>query len=108
GRLISRHRPPGHHRGLRRASPRRNMTATTAPAYTSLTPPTSGEPITMHNGTLSVPDQPIIPFIERDGTGPDIWRAAKHVFDRAVEAAYGGKRQIVWFEVLAGEKSKHQ
>ena len=62
----------------------------------------------MRNGNLSVPDQPIIPFIEGDGTGPDIWRAAQHVFDRAVEVAYGGKRRIVWFEVLAGEKSKHQ
>ena len=86
------------------------MTASTtsAPSYTTLTPPTDGETITMRNGTLVVPDEPIIPFIEGDGTGPDIWRAAQHVFDRAVETAYGGKRRIVWFEVLAGEKSKNQ
>ena len=85
------------------------MTAsTTAPAYTSLTPPGSGEPITMRSGRLSVPDEPIIPFIEGDGTGPDIWRAAQHVFDHAVERAYGGTRRIVWFEVFAGEKSKNQ
>jgi isocitrate dehydrogenase len=85
------------------------MTAsTTVPVYTSLTPPTAGEPITMRTGSLSVPDEPIVPFIEGDGTGPDIWRAAQHVFDRAVERAYGGRRRIIWFEVLAGEKSKSQ
>jgi isocitrate dehydrogenase len=76
--------------------------------YTHLTPPTEGEPIRMENGRLSVPDNPIIPFIEGDGTGPDIWRASQHVFDQAVEKAYGGKRRIVWFEVLAGEKSKNR
>jgi len=54
---------------------------------------------------LNVPDQPIIPFIEGDGTGPDIWRSAVNVFDAAVEKAYGGKRKIVWFEVFAGQKS---
>ena len=59
----------------------------------------------MQNGRLSVPDRPIIPFIEGDGTGPDIWRASQRVFDAAVEKAYGGKRQIVWQEVLAGQKS---
>jgi isocitrate dehydrogenase len=59
----------------------------------------------MQNGRLSVPDRPIIPFIEGDGTGPDIWRASQGVFDAAVEKAYGGKRQIVWQEVLAGQKS---
>jgi isocitrate dehydrogenase len=86
------------------------MTAstTTAPSYTTLKPPTEGEAITMRDGTLQVPDEPIIPFIEGDGTGPDIWRAAQYVFDRAVQKAYGGKRRIVWFEVLAGEKSKNQ
>jgi isocitrate dehydrogenase len=68
--------------------------------------PTSGEPITMSSsGALSVPDQPIIPFIEGDGTGPDIWRASQRVFDAAVEKAYGGKRKIAWFEVYAGEKA---
>ncbi len=54
----------------------------------------------------SRPDQPIIPFIEGDGTGPDIWRASQHVFDAAVERAYGGRRRIAWLEVLAGEKAK--
>jgi isocitrate dehydrogenase len=77
------------------------------PKFDSLTPP-AGETITMQNGRLQVPDRPIIPFIEGDGTGPDIWRAAQLVFDGAVARAYGGKRRIVWFEVLAGEKSKNQ
>ncbi|HEX5472114.1 MAG TPA: isocitrate dehydrogenase (NADP(+)) [Lacipirellulaceae bacterium] len=62
-----------------------------------------GEPIQMKNGRLSVPDRPIVPFIEGDGTGPDIWRASKRVFDAAVEKAYGGKREIAWHEVLAGQ-----
>jgi isocitrate dehydrogenase len=73
--------------------------------YTHLNPPQSGEKIQMKNGRLVVPDQPIIPFIEGDGTGPDIWRASQMVFDAAVAKAYGGKRRIVWFEVFAGEKS---
>jgi isocitrate dehydrogenase len=64
--------------------------------------------ITIKNGKLNVPDKPTIPFIEGDGTGPDIWRASKLVFDAAVEKAYGGKRQLVWKEVLAGEKSYKQ
>jgi len=68
----------------------------------------AGERIRMKNGTLEVPDHPIIPFIEGDGTGPDIWRAAQVVFDAAVKRAYGGRRQITWQEVLAGEKSKAQ
>src|SRR5262245_45744321 len=68
----------------------------------------SGEPITMQNGRLAVPDRPIIPFIEGDGTGPDIWRASQRVFDGAVERAYAGKRRIAWREVLAGEKSFNQ
>ncbi|HKQ70084.1 MAG TPA: isocitrate/isopropylmalate family dehydrogenase, partial [Polyangiaceae bacterium] len=67
--------------------------------------PSSGEPITMTSGTLEVPHQPIVPFIEGDGTGPDIWRASQRVLDAAVEKAYGGKRQIAWYEVYAGEKS---
>ena len=67
-----------------------------------------GDTITMQGGKLQVPDRPIIPFIEGDGTGPDIWRASKLVFEAAIERAYGGKRKIVWFEVLAGEKSKNQ
>ena len=61
--------------------------------------------ITIKNGKLTVPDKPTIPFIEGDGTGPDIWRASRLVFDAAVEKAYGGKKQLVWKEVLAGEKS---
>jgi isocitrate dehydrogenase len=77
-----------------------------AMAYTTLTPPATGEQITLaDDGTLHVPDHPILPFIEGDGTGPDIWHAAQHVFDAAVEKAYGGHRSIVWFEVFAGEKS---
>jgi isocitrate dehydrogenase len=68
--------------------------------------PTHGDPIAMSSsGTLIVPDQPIIPFIEGDGTGPDIWRASQRVFDAAVEKAYGGKRKIAWYEVYAGEKA---
>jgi isocitrate dehydrogenase len=70
------------------------------------TPPADGEVITMRDGRLHVPSHPIIPFIEGDGTGPDIWRASQVVFDAAVEKAYGGARRIAWFEVLAGEKSK--
>jgi isocitrate dehydrogenase len=78
------------------------------PTYDSLQPPAEGDTITMHEGSLQVPDRPIIPFIEGDGTGPDIWRASRHVFDGAVARAYGGRRKIVWFEVFAGEKSKNQ
>src|SRR5689334_4290131 len=64
-----------------------------------------GEPITLRDGRLSVPDRPIIPFIEGDGTGPDIWRASVRVFDAAVKKAYGGRRAIAWREVLAGKKA---
>jgi isocitrate dehydrogenase len=64
-----------------------------------------GEKITISNDKLNVPDRPVIPFIEGDGTGPDIWKASQHVFDSAVEKAYGGKRKLMWMEVLAGEKS---
>jgi isocitrate dehydrogenase len=78
----------------------------TAPTYDHLTAPATGSRITMVSGKLRVPDQPIIPFIEGDGTGPDIWAASRRVFDGAVRKAYGGKRAIVWFEVLAGEKSR--
>jgi len=78
----------------------------TTPRYEQLVPPASGDPITMREGALEVPDHPIIPFIEGDGTGPDIWRAAVHVLDGAVAKAYGGRRRIAWFEVLAGEKAK--
>lgn len=75
------------------------------PQYAKLTPPSKGQRITVTNGTLHVPDSPIIPFIEGDGTGPDIWHASQLVFDAAVEKAYTGKRKIVWFEVFAGEKA---
>ncbi len=75
------------------------------PTYTRLKPPTSGERITVTGSTLRVPDHPIIPFIEGDGTGPDIWRASQRVFDAAVAKAYGGKRSIHWFEVFAGDKA---
>lgn len=67
--------------------------------------PKEGEKITLENGILNVPDNPIIPFIEGDGTGPDIWAAASRVLDAAVEKAYAGKKKIAWYEVYAGEKS---
>ena len=84
------------------------MTTSTAPAYQTLTAPTDGDTITLRDGRLDVPARPVIPFIEGDGTGPDIWRASQRVFDAAVRKAYGGKREVVWFEVLAGEKAKNQ
>ncbi len=68
-------------------------------------PPTGGQKITLEGGKLSVPDRPILPFIEGDGTGRDIWRASVRVLDAAVAKAYGGRRQIAWMEVYAGEKS---
>ena len=64
-----------------------------------------GVPITIDGGMLRVPDRPILPFVEGDGTGPDIWRASVRVFDAAVERAYGGTRKLMWMEVLAGEKA---
>ena len=73
---------------------------------TTSAPPLAGERIAFEAGSLRVPDRPIIPFIEGDGTGPDIWRASRLVFDAAVQRAYGGRREIVWREVLAGEKAK--
>ncbi len=75
------------------------------PCYYS---PMPNHTITMSAGKLVVPEQPIIPFIEGDGTGPDIWRASQRVFDAAVEKAYGGRRRIQWREVLAGEKAKNK
>jgi isocitrate dehydrogenase len=78
------------------------------PDYKLSTVPRLGEPISFADGKLSVPNTPIIPFVEGDGTGPDIWRASVRVFDAAVEKAYGGERNIAWMEVFAGEKShKH-
>jgi len=67
--------------------------------------PADGQKITVEGTALKVPDQPIIPFIEGDGTGRDIWKASQRVFDAAVEKAYGGKRRVVWYEIFAGEKA---
>jgi isocitrate dehydrogenase len=78
------------------------------PTYANLSAPSTGEAITLEGRTLHVPNAPIIPFIEGDGTGPDIWRASQQVFDAAVKASYGGERHIQWLEVLAGEKAKNQ
>ena len=77
-------------------------------SYTIINMPENGEKITISNGVLNVPDNPIIPFIEGDGTGPDIWRASVRVFDAAVEKAYGGKRKLHWMEVYAGQKAYDQ
>jgi isocitrate dehydrogenase len=74
-------------------------------AYTNVIVPTNGSKISIKNGKLQVPDNPIIPFVEGDGTGRDIWRASIRVFDAAVEKAYGGKRKIHWMEVYSGEKA---
>jgi isocitrate dehydrogenase len=74
-------------------------------AEPKLTPPAGGAKITISNGKLTVPNNPIIPFIEGDGTGPDIWRASVRVLDAAVKKAYGGKKQIHWLEVYAGQKA---
>ena len=76
-------------------------------AYKDVTPPVGGK-ISVQNGKLTVPDNPILPFIRGDGTGPDIWRASERVFDAAVQKAYGGKRKIAWFEVFAGETAKNK
>ena len=72
--------------------------------YTTCTVPAGGK-ISIANGKLTVPNNPIVPFIRGDGTGPDIWAASVRVFDAAVQKAYGGKRKISWFEVFAGEES---
>src|SRR5262245_2817539 len=78
------------------------------PTFTTLKPPATGTAISRQHGRLVVPDNPIIPFIEGDGTGPDIWRASVRVMDAAVAKAYGGRRKIHWMEVYAGEKAnKH-
>jgi isocitrate dehydrogenase len=76
---------------------------TAAPTFDKLTPPEEGHPITVAaDGKLSVPDDPIVPYIRGDGTGIDIWPAAQHVFDAAVAKAYGGARRVVWFRTMAG------
>ena len=74
---------------------------------TNIAPPADGAKITIANGKLTVPDNPIIPFIEGDGIGPDVWRASQRVMDAAVHKAYGGKRKIAWMEVYAGEKANN-
>ena len=74
-------------------------------AYVQVSVPADGQPIGISDGKLVVPDAPVIPFIEGDGTGPDIWRAAVSVFDAAVAKAYGGRRRLAWMEIYAGEKA---
>jgi isocitrate dehydrogenase len=76
--------------------------------YTHVKVPAEGAKITIKDGKLQVPDRPIVPFIEGDGTGPDIWRASVRVLDAAVAKAYGGRRKIAWMEVYAGEKAFKQ
>jgi isocitrate dehydrogenase len=78
------------------------------PKFNHLTAPVRGQAITIQNGKLQVPDHPVIPFIEGDGTGADIWKASQAVLDAAVQKAYQGRRKIEWFEVYAGEKSFNQ
>src|SRR5262249_9474072 len=73
--------------------------------YNGQTVPAEGKPIGYSGNELQVPDTPILPFIEGDGTGRDIWKASRRVFDAAVGRAYGGKRKVAWFEVFAGEKA---
>ncbi len=88
----------------RKGLPKQLMQST----YNGLELPKNGQPIDYKNGQFAVPDHPIIPFIEGDGTGRDIWKASQRVFDAAVEKAYGGKRAIRWFEIFAGEKAFRQ
>ena len=77
-----------------------------ANSYNGIAVPADGKKIGYANGKYSVPDNPIVPFIEGDGTGRDIWKASLRVFDAAVEKAYQGKRRVAWYEVFAGEKAK--
>src|SRR5499427_5645980 len=74
-------------------------------SYSGVAVPSDSQAINYENGAFKVPDRPVIPFIEGDGTGRDIWKASRRVFDAAVERAYGGKRKVAWLEVYAGEKS---
>src|SRR5512147_1499739 len=76
--------------------------------YQHVKVPADGAKVTIRDGKLQVPDRPIVPFIEGDGTGRDIWRASVRVFDAAVEKAYRGRRRIAWMEVFAGEKAFKQ
>ena len=84
------------------------MLSATMPRYHDSLSTAGRQPSPCATAGSRCPTQPVIPFIEGDGTGPDIWRASQHVFDAAVQRAYGGKRRIVWLEVLAGEKAKDQ
>src|SRR6202049_2384261 len=77
-------------------------------SYSGVAVPSNGKTIVYSDGVFRVPDQPIVPFIEGDGTGRDIWKASRRVFDAAVEKAYGGERKIEWLEVFAGEKAFKQ
>jgi isocitrate dehydrogenase len=77
-------------------------------SYNNLSVPANGKPIEYSGGKFQIPDNPIIPFIEGDGTGRDIWKASRRVFDAAVERAYGGMRKVAWFEIYAGEKAFNQ
>ena len=79
-----------------------------AKAYNGISVPANGTRITYANGKFSIPDNPVIPYIEGDGTGRDIWRASHRVFDAGVEKAYKGKRKVAWYEVIAGEKAFKQ
>ena len=74
-------------------------------SFNGLEVPSDGETIQVQAGKFAVPDNPIVPFIEGDGTGRDIWKASRLVFDGAVEAAYGGRRRVVWYEIFAGQKA---
>ncbi len=76
------------------------------PVFNGIPSPPDGKQISVQGGRLQVPDNPIIPFIEGDGTGPDIWRASQRVFDTAVTKTYNGQRRIIWYEIFAGEKAQ--
>ncbi|MCB1058139.1 MAG: NADP-dependent isocitrate dehydrogenase, partial [Acidobacteria bacterium] len=73
-----------------------------------MTPPADGQEISWQDGVLTVPDRPIVPFIEGDGIGPDIWRATRRVLDAAIDKSFGGSKSIAWFEIYAGEKAKEK
>ena len=79
-----------------------------AAQFDKITPPAGGQPVRVENGKVLSPDRPIIPFIEGDGIGPDIWAAASRVIDAAVRSAYGERRAIAWFEIFAGEKAREK
>jgi len=89
-------------------APKRHRETVMKNSYNGVAVPSNGKPIEYSGGTFTVPDQPIIPFIEGDGTGRDIWKASQRVMDAAVAKAYGGKRKIAWLEVFAGEKAFNQ